>query len=140
MNALVYVNIDQGVHKGKIKVVRNEKRKKLHGFRVFSYIKFSKFWSLLLEHFVERKPLISEECNFMKKCFLIFFKKKKLKKFTLVLTVGDGWLNSLTSILVGVFWFEFELLFEDELPPDGFFWSKAWVSSNNEDEVGSLKK
>ena len=25
------------------------------------YIKYSKFWSVLLEHFVERKPLISEE-------------------------------------------------------------------------------
>ena len=23
----------------------------------------NKFWSVLLEHFVERKPLISEECN-----------------------------------------------------------------------------
>ena len=28
---------------------------------VFLYIKYSKFWSVLLEHFVERKPLISEE-------------------------------------------------------------------------------
>ena len=32
MNALVYVDIDQGIHKGKSKVARNEKRKKLHGF------------------------------------------------------------------------------------------------------------
>ena len=33
MNALVYVNIDQGIHKEKNKVVaRNEERKKLHGF------------------------------------------------------------------------------------------------------------
>ena len=33
MNAMVYVNIDQGIiHKGKSKVARNEKRKKLHGF------------------------------------------------------------------------------------------------------------
>ena len=29
---------------------------------VFLYIKYSKFWSISLEHFVERKPLISEEC------------------------------------------------------------------------------
>ena len=28
---------------------------------VFLYIKYSKFWSVSLEHFVERKPLISEE-------------------------------------------------------------------------------
>ena len=32
MNALVYVDIDQGVHKGKLKVARNEKRKKLSKF------------------------------------------------------------------------------------------------------------
>ena len=32
MNAPVYVDIDQGIHKGKIKVARNEKRKKLFGF------------------------------------------------------------------------------------------------------------
>ena len=32
MNALVYVNIDQGIHKGKMKVALNEKRKKLCGF------------------------------------------------------------------------------------------------------------
>ena len=32
MNAQVYVDIDQGIHKGKTKLARNEKRKKLHGF------------------------------------------------------------------------------------------------------------
>ena len=32
MNALVYVDIAQGIHKGKSKVARNEKRKKLRGF------------------------------------------------------------------------------------------------------------
>ena len=32
-------------------------------YMVFLYIKYSKFWSILLEHFVERKPLISEECG-----------------------------------------------------------------------------
>ena len=31
MNALVYVNIDQGIHKVKFKVALNEKRKNLHG-------------------------------------------------------------------------------------------------------------
>ena len=29
---------------------------------VFLYIKCSKFWSVSLEQFIERKPLISEEC------------------------------------------------------------------------------
>ena len=32
MNAQVYVDIDQGIHKEKMKVDINEKRKKLHGF------------------------------------------------------------------------------------------------------------
>ena len=32
MNALVHVDIDQGIHKGKMKVALNEKQKKLHGF------------------------------------------------------------------------------------------------------------
>ena len=32
MNALAYVDIDQGIRKGKSKVARNEKWKKLHGF------------------------------------------------------------------------------------------------------------
>ena len=33
MNALVYVDIDQDIHKGKMKVALNEKRKKKqHGF------------------------------------------------------------------------------------------------------------
>ena len=32
INALVYVDIDQDIHKGKSKVARNKKRKKLHGF------------------------------------------------------------------------------------------------------------
>ena len=32
MNAQVYVDIDQDIHKVKLKVVRNEKRKQLRGF------------------------------------------------------------------------------------------------------------
>ena len=32
MNAQVYVDIDQGIHKGKVKVALNEKRKKILGF------------------------------------------------------------------------------------------------------------
>ena len=32
MNALVYVNIDQGIHYGKNQVAQNEKQKKVRGF------------------------------------------------------------------------------------------------------------
>ena len=35
MNTLVYVNIDQGVHKVKLKVVQNEKGKKLLGLSFY---------------------------------------------------------------------------------------------------------
>ena len=52
MNAQVYVDIDQGIHKVKIKVARNEKRKKLPGFS-FS-INIAKF-----EAFCGTKKLIS---------------------------------------------------------------------------------
>ena len=47
MNALFYVKIDQSFHKGKSKVVRNEKRKKTKW--LFLYIKYSK----LLKHLGE---------------------------------------------------------------------------------------
>ena len=43
--------------------------------RVFLYIKYSKFWSISLEHFVERKPLIYEECSHEKKFLLPFLWK-----------------------------------------------------------------
>ena len=45
-------------------------------------MKYSKFWSISLEHFVEHKPLISEECFYMYYCvennptFLLFQEKK----------------------------------------------------------------
>ena len=43
MNAFVFVDIEQGNHKGKSKVARNEKQnKKLRGFSN-TYIKYSKF-------------------------------------------------------------------------------------------------
>ena len=50
MNALVYVNIDLGIHKGKSKVARNEKRKTLHGFSYTSNIaNFEAFrWNISL--------------------------------------------------------------------------------------------
>ena len=50
MNALVYVDIDQGIHKGKMKVARIEKRKKLLGFSFYMNIgNFEAFlWNLNL--------------------------------------------------------------------------------------------
>ena len=61
LNALVYVNIDQGIHKGKSNVARNEKQKKTTW--VFIFQKYGKFWSVSLEHFIKHKPYISEECS-----------------------------------------------------------------------------
>ena len=52
MNALVYVDIDRGIHKGKLKNALNEKRKKLRGFS-FS-INMANF-----EAFCRTKKLIS---------------------------------------------------------------------------------
>ena len=52
MNALVYVDIDQGIYKVKLKVALNEKRKKLRGFS-FS-INMANF-----EAFCRTKKLIS---------------------------------------------------------------------------------
>ena len=47
MNALVYVDIDQGIYKGKKKVALNEKRKKLHGFSFsMNMAKFKAFWGV----------------------------------------------------------------------------------------------
>ena len=45
----------------KNKVARNEKRKEQYW--VFVCIKYGKFWSILLGHFIKHKPLISEECT-----------------------------------------------------------------------------
>ena len=59
MNALVYVDIDQGIHKGKMKIALNEKRKKLRGFS-FS-INIANFEAFLLV-FKLTEPFISEEC------------------------------------------------------------------------------
>ena len=55
MNALVYVDIDQGIHKGKMKVALNEKRKKLCGFS-FS-INIANFEAFLSVFKLSKKPL-----------------------------------------------------------------------------------
>ena len=59
MNAPVYVDIDQGIHKGKLKNALNEKQKKLHGFS-FS-INIANFEAFLWTKKVDPKPLFSEE-------------------------------------------------------------------------------
>ena len=66
MNALVYVDIDQGIYKVKLKVARNEKQKKLHGFS-FS-INMANFEAFGRTKKVDLKPLFSEEC-----CTIISF-------------------------------------------------------------------
>ena len=55
MNALVYVDIDQGIHKGKMKVALNEKRKKLRGFS-FS-INIANFEAFLSVFKLSKNPL-----------------------------------------------------------------------------------
>ena len=55
MNALVYVDIDQGIHKGKMKVALYEKRKKLHGFS-FS-INIANFEAFILVFKLTKNPL-----------------------------------------------------------------------------------
>ena len=55
INALVYVNIDQGIHKWKSKVAQNEKRKKKYFGFLIQILKY------FARPYVEHKPLISEE-------------------------------------------------------------------------------
>ena len=60
MNALVYVDIDQGIHKEKMKVARNEKRKKLRGFSYYKSI--ANFEAFFLELKLEHKPFLEVCC------------------------------------------------------------------------------
>ena len=43
----------------KLKIAQNENIK----WRVFIFQNYGKFRSILLEHFIKHKPLISKECN-----------------------------------------------------------------------------
>ena len=45
MNALVFNDIDQGIHKIKIKITQNEKPQKIHGFSL--YINVANFEAFL---------------------------------------------------------------------------------------------
>ena len=60
MNALGYVDIDQGIFKVKMKVAQNVKVKKTT--RVFFLYKYRKFWSISLEFKLEHKSFILEVC------------------------------------------------------------------------------
>ena len=60
MNALVYVDIHQGIYKGKTQSCLKWKMKKTSW--VFFFHKYSQFWNVSLGQKVERKPLFSEEC------------------------------------------------------------------------------
>ena len=68
MNAPVYVDINQGIHKVKLKVARNEKRKKLSGFS-FS-ITVANF-----EAFYRTKKFISN-LFFMKRTKYVYIREK----------------------------------------------------------------
>ena len=61
MNALVYVVIDQGIHKVKMKVAQNEKRKKTTW--VFFLHKYRKFLSIFSEFKLELKLFNLEVCG-----------------------------------------------------------------------------
>ena len=78
MNALVYVDMDWGIHKGKLKNAPNEKRKKLRGFS------FSKNMANF-EAFCRTKKLISN-LFFLESvlvCSLIIKRIKNLEFFML---------------------------------------------------------
>ena len=63
MNALVYVDIDQSIHKGKMKVALNEKRKKLRGFSF--YINMANF-EALFQGFLSRRNCLFLNCSRVK--------------------------------------------------------------------------
>ena len=68
MNALVYVNIDQGIYKLKLKVAQNEKRKKLLGpnwVLFFLWIGMENFEAFRRNKKLNSNLFFSEECNFM---------------------------------------------------------------------------
>ena len=70
MNALVYVDIDRGIHKVKLKNALNEKRKKLHGFSFsINIANFEAFlWTkkLISNLFFLKSAQVSNLCVFVK--------------------------------------------------------------------------
>ena len=76
MNALVYVDIDQGIHKGKMKVALNEKRKKLRGFS-FS-INIANFEAFLSVFKLTKNPLFLKS-DIVQNILLLIHNKKVSK-------------------------------------------------------------
>ena len=64
----MYVNIDQGIYKGKMKVAVNEKRKKLHGFS-FS-INIPNFKAFLSVFKLTKNPLFLKSDLFYSNTYL----------------------------------------------------------------------
>ena len=92
MNALVYVNIDWGIHEVKLKNALNEKQKKTTW--VFFFYKYGKFWSISWEQKVELKPLFSLEW-YGTQCELHFINEKyaQFPKGILVATHISCWIT-----------------------------------------------
>ena len=67
MNALVYVDIDQGIHKGKNESCSKWKTKKTTW--VFFLYEYRKFWSVSLEFKLERKTFILDVSEISQKYF-----------------------------------------------------------------------
>ena len=80
----VYVDIDQGIHSEKIKVARNEKRKKLHRFSYHKNIaNFEMFWQ---DKNFSKNLLYGDDANFWK-CLLT--EKNTLKTLFLILKTTE---------------------------------------------------
>ena len=81
MNALVYVAIDQGIYKGKMKVALNERWKKLHGFS-FS-INIANFEAFLLVFKLTKNPLflMSAVCS----RWIVDIKKPTVASFLVII-------------------------------------------------------
>ena len=125
MNAQVYVDIDQGIHKGKLKVARNEKRKKLSGFS-FS-INIANF-----EAFCPTKKLISS-LFFLKSAMLIIWVfqdvcPRPLSKTFVQEFVQDVCPRHFSKTFVQDF---FSRCLQQNLKQDSFQRHPGWVKSLN---------
>ena len=55
---------------------------------VFFHIKYSKFWSILLDHFIKSKPLLSEECCVV---VLLYMEQELSKKLSTCQKLIEIW-------------------------------------------------
>ena len=74
MNALVYVDIDQGIHKGKNESCLKWKTKKTTW--VFFLYEYRKFWSISSEFKLELKTFILEVCEILRRPFSLEFEAR----------------------------------------------------------------